>query len=680
MQGVEDSGPPRTTEARATGDDGWGRARAALCRPDGPAVFLFPAVVIVAFVVLVGAGISGSSVAQLASTPAEASGLLMGESRSVRSDEYLVRTPLVVAQQARGLPTTAVTGLGRIDMSVLYDLPTRDWSTAFRPNLWGYSVLPLAQAYAFDWWALSVVLLLGTYALVVVLVRDWRWAVLGAFALWASPFFHWWYLSASLSVVGWAAAGTAAMLASLDPSASARRRWGLTAAAAAAFACFVLAFYPPFQVTVALVLGAVASGVLARRVVSGELGVRRLLAHLAAISSFVALVGAAFVITHAAALEAIGATVYPGERRSTGGGAGWPHLVTAWFGRGYLSDGVAYSGTMFTNESEASSFLLLGVGALVALPFLWRVVARPSNPLREPLIGVVVALLLLLVHMFVALPTAAARFTLLDRVEPVRAILGLGLGSVLLTVMLGVSLRRTRPSRWRLAAASAAMGLTTAAYVHMLGKVLQGSGAPLGGRGLWLTVAVAAVVTAAFVWQPMWTLAVVVVAGAAVSLPVNPLQRGLDVLTDHELAEAVLRVDEVRAGGDGVGHDGWITTSFGLSPVVTSTGVRHLSAVNLYPDEAAWEHLDPDRSEVQTWNRYSHTTWTAGVAGSEPVLSLVQADVVSVTVDLCGPALDRLGVGHVVAAEQTDESCLELVEQSSPGATPWYLYERVGGD
>lgn len=82
-------------------------------------------------------------------------------------------------------------------MAVLYDLPTRDWSMVFRPNLWGYAVLPLAQAFAFDWWTLSGVLLLGTYSLLIVTVWHARWSALGATALWASPFFHWWYPTAS---------------------------------------------------------------------------------------------------------------------------------------------------------------------------------------------------------------------------------------------------------------------------------------------------------------------------------------------------------------------------------------------------------------------------------------------------------------------------------------------------
>lgn len=284
-------------------------------------------------------------------------------------------------------------------------------------------------------------------------------------------------------MVGLAAGGTAGALASLNLDLSRNRRWTRVGAAAFLLSCFALEFYPPFQVSVALVLGALSIGVVTRMIRVRELPLRRLLVNAGVIAGAVAAVAAAFAVTNWAAISAIADTVYPGERRSVGGTAPLDHLMTAWYGLKYLSDGPTFVGTMFTNESEASFLLLLGVFLLPAVPLVRRFIAGRSKPLHEPLMGLFVATGPLMVHMYVGLHRVVARVTMLDRVDPLRAVLGLGVASALLVVLLGVAVERGHLLRWRRAAVGAVLAVVSAGYVATLGTGFRSAGFPLGRAG-----------------------------------------------------------------------------------------------------------------------------------------------------------------------------------------------------
>jgi len=635
-------------------------------------VWILPAVVVVVVLVMTALGISGSSVASLGADPARDGSLLVGDPLALRSDEWNTRTPLVMGQVEDGLARESDVGVGRHDMSVLYDLPTADWSMTFRPHLWGYLVLPVENAFAFEWWAIAGTLVLGVYALVLVLVRDWRWATVTALGLYGSPFFHWWYLTSTFAVVGYAAAGGAALLASLRPTRVPWHRWALVGLAAFLLAAFAVLLYPPFQVPVAMVVGLVGAGTVARWVLDGEVGWRRLVVNLVVVGGLVGLVVGLFALTRSGALEAIANTAYPGRRRIQGGDGQIEHLATAWYGWDYIRDGDRLGPLLMGNSSEASGFLLLGVYLLAALPLVWASLLGPGRRLRFPVIGAVVAVVLLLLHAYVGLPSWLTRITLLDRVQTNRAIVGLGVGSILLLALAGVTLSEGSVARWRRIAAGVVLVAVTAGYVLTLGQRFRDLGGPIGRVGVAATVLVAVVIAGTYFWKPLLSVALLAAYGIAVSLPVNPVYQGLAPLEQQPL------VGDLAAAADDEGPSAWLATNGDVNTVLVAQGYEPLSGVNLYPDAEGWRILDPTGSAEEIWNRYAHTTWGLVPGQPSPVISLLAPDVVSVTIDPCGPELDELGIGHVATDAPLEVSCLTLDRMSSTarGAVV-YLYDRA---
>lgn len=662
----------------ADGDDGSRQAVGALPprrRRRPGLVWILPAVVGVLWLLFTALGIHGSSIAQLSSDPARASGLIAGDSRSIRSDEWNVRAPLISGQVHRGFDRYIDNGVGVHDMALQNDIPTSDWSVALRPHLWGYFVLPLANGMAWDWWGCAAVLILGTYALLMVMVKDWRWATAGALVLYASPFFHWWYIPAPVAMVGYAAAAAACLVMSL------RRqrplfRWGWVAATAFLLGAFGVHMYPPFQIPTVLVFAVVFVGHVIDEARAQAVSWRR-----AVVNSLVAGAGAGFVLgvfvlTRIETLKALAETVYPGQRRIDGGAGFVGHLSSGWYSWVFWKEPTALRGTIFGNESEASSFLLLGVFLLAALPFVWKLVAGSRSRHRFQIVAVVGVLVVLLVHMYVGLPAIVGKILALDRVQEVRAIIGLGIGSVMLLVLVGVGLEQATVARWRRIAGGLVLAGVSGGYVLTLGQQLRDAGAGIGMTSVALSVLAAVVVAGLYFWRPLVGMCALVVVGLVLSVPVNPLFRGAAPLEPQDL------VASIEADRSQTAAQSWLTDMRDLSTILQANGIDDVSGINLYPNVDAWRKLDPNGTYENVWNRFSNTFWEFDPSLDGVQMTVRQGDAITVRIDPCVAGLDALDVGHIVSASPIEAECLvpDGTITTPKGRTGYvYLREPVGG-
>jgi hypothetical protein len=383
-----------------------------------------------------------------------------------------------------------------------------------------------------------------------------------------------------------------------------------------------------------------------------------------------------FVLSRADTLSAIMNTTYPGTRRSTGGDAPTGFLASSWFGLKYVQEPEELRGRVLPNESEASSFLLLGCFLLPALPLLWSRIVGADRRLKGALVGALAAMALVGAHMYLSVPGPLARVTLLDRVPPQRAIIGLGMASLLAAVCVGTLLAQagTDVGRGRRAACGAITAAVAVGYVVALSDLYQQAGAPVGRNSTLAALLAAAIVSGTFFWRPTVGIGALAAVGVAVSLSVNPLTRGLDMVTDAPLTLAVERID--AESGDDPGA--WLNTIDMSVPALAAAGVQDVSAVNLYPDHDAWKLLDADASDEDLWNRYAHTRWTLDPAASQPTVGLLANDTVAITIDPCAPELDRLEVRHVVTSKPVDARCLALVERTTAlDGGPALIYERT---
>src|SRR3989338_3714433 len=156
-------------------------------------VWLFPAILTVVLLGLTAFRISGSSIGiyheifygKQANDP----NLLYGDPQPIRSDEWLVNTQLILAQDANDYQNINENiGTSR-DMSFNIDVPAKDWSAPFKPQNLVFFVLPFEYAFAFKWWVILYLLILAAYFFTLRLFPGKRLlAALAALGFGFSPF------------------------------------------------------------------------------------------------------------------------------------------------------------------------------------------------------------------------------------------------------------------------------------------------------------------------------------------------------------------------------------------------------------------------------------------------------------------------------------------------------------
>ncbi|HEY4299159.1 MAG TPA: hypothetical protein VGM85_22015, partial [Paraburkholderia sp.] len=139
---------------------------------------------LIGFAICVGLGVSGSSIHE-----AEGGGLpirgiestvFANASQAIRSDEWLVLSPMAIGQ-TRHVPAFPVvnTNLGPDGQNMLVvgmtSVPVLGVAALGRPATWGYFFLPLPQAMAWHWWFPVFACILGLWACFTVLFPgQWR--------------------------------------------------------------------------------------------------------------------------------------------------------------------------------------------------------------------------------------------------------------------------------------------------------------------------------------------------------------------------------------------------------------------------------------------------------------------------------------------------------------------------
>ena len=153
------------------------------------------------FVCLVAFGYHGSSIGMfnyyvepnnkiLSSDP------IIGENRSIRSDEWMVISPLILSQTTNQnklnvVSQTFMGGNKRVDFYP--NLPTKSLSVVTTPNYLGFLFLPREQAFSFMWFLPFFLLFFASFEFfMIILKKNKLWSLVGAIMLTFAPTVQWW--------------------------------------------------------------------------------------------------------------------------------------------------------------------------------------------------------------------------------------------------------------------------------------------------------------------------------------------------------------------------------------------------------------------------------------------------------------------------------------------------------
>lgn len=645
-------------------------------------VWFFPLLLLIPLIILSSLRISGSSIGiyhKFLYGNAKDSNLIIGQPRSIRSDEWLVSTQTALAQKNNGFGRINTNIGDGEDVSLLGDAPYKEWSTIFKPHNWAFFVLPFENAFAFRWWLLAYLLIISCYFFCLSLLPGKRLlgSLLGA-ALLFSPFVQWWYLVGTLSVLYLSLfIGAAAIKLLRGTKWRSNLWWGLLLAYL--LTCFAMMLYPPFQIACAIVTAVFGLGYLLESL--GKDKKKLIWQKLSIMAAAVLLAGALtglFLTTRQSVVQATENTAYPGQRVQLSGGYDVAHLFSSHLATQFQSDVRARHYEIvdkgITNQSEAANFILLL--PFLFLPALVLLISgyRKNHKIDWPLLSTSGLFVLILIRLF--LPVLNTPFNLLQlgKVPHSRLLIGLGLLSVIHTILFIRNLAGWKqfptPKVLLLAYCLAVFGVSLYLGFYAHQRAPQFIGYPK----IWLLSLPIPVVIYLLMAKRFALAALGLLAFSVFStVSVNPLYKGLEVVTKTPLSQ---RVRAVAAANNGKwAAEGLVFENFG--PL---NGAASLTGVYQYPQHSLWEPIGSG-SQKDIYNRYAHTILSVDRNPLVDVVTSLQlgssSDLFLVTTESCSSFLQQRNVRFFITQNKlsTQDSCAKLIDTVTYPSATFYLYQ-----
>ena len=620
-------------------------------------LLLIPVLAVLAIVVLAAFRVNGSSIGALSETDPSPQALF--NVRSIRSDEWHLRTPMVVHQAALDFARTSDIGMGVHDVGTLLDFPVRSPAVVVKPNSWPYFVFGVEHAFAFEWWLTVAGPFLGVYATLAVLTRSRALSALSGLLAAAAPVAAWWtvpWLGLSVLYAGLMAAAVIGGAQLQD-----RRRYALFALGGWAGACFVAQLYLPWIVPLGLLFGAIVISQLPRAFRSWK---PFAIAAVCCIGTFAVLL-AIFFREHQVAIRAIQDSVYPG-RRTTTSGLGSPVLLfDAPFDVLSLH---ARETVSTTNQSEASSGLMLWFPIALVGGGLGGIRSRIGA--TRALAVVLAAAIVFMAWAVLPVPAGLGGLLGLTVVQGSRIVVGLTIAGALAAGLYVHRLRTDgsfRPSRSRLTIAA----LTFAAFTAWSGAHMTIDDLPLPtAKVLLLVVLFSGAVLAMLHGRLVLGLGVACALTLFSTARVNPVQIGLGPLIHNPLMAQVQGLEATTPGARWAAMHGDIV---GFS-VLAASGVPASTGFDLYAVPDVWHRFDPHDNSEHIWNRVANIDISIDNSLTDPAIVSPVADLILIVTPSCHGVLQALNVRYVTDTDPVDAPCLTEVDRPERVGERW-IYE-----
>ena len=609
------------------------------------------AAILILFVLAVSAGLHGSSTSlhgpATARNPASVRPLL-GTPRPIRSDEWAYHTPAILQQVYRSTPLEGgLSALGPDYTSLISNIPVRHFTTIFRPQFWGFFVLPPAYGFAFYWQFKALLLSTGVFSLLLLLTRSSRIAAFGSLWYFFSPFVQWTYSWPSLlpEMIG---LFCLVMCAVFYMSIGKRPALLAAAAVVCVFGAvnFALCAYIPHQIPLVWLGAFLSAWWMSARWQQIFTRDRALLRSAALAGAWLAigLVMLGFYRDAEPALTTMANTVYPGRRSLTSGGyhltALFSHFFSLW-----ESDSRFPLPHIFGNICECAGFLWLAPISVFGL--------RDGHEDREKTRAYWILAAfgaLLFVWMTMPVPAAIGRATFMDKSGAQRSLHVLGLVNVAL-VALALSLRApqvvAKPPKRR----TLVLSVAVLASVYPIFRLINVSLANFLTNGeLFVAATYSTVLIVALVENRVALLATfLIVPQAAIFGHVNPIDRGLRVFESAPLFRVVQASPDLR-------RHRWIvyTESVAATGFFSAVGCEVVNGLKYVPDLTTLSVFDPTGAQHNLINR---SMWLLAEPedGSRPAgFEPLPPNLVKWRVSPLDPGLRRIGVRYAAFTTRPD--------------------------
>lgn len=592
------------------------------------------------------------------------SGVLLGMSRPIRSDEWAVITPFALSQYQTGFSylNELVRGAST-DVFAITEMPVLNLLVIFKPFLSGYLFMGPEYGMSFYWMTRFVGLALVTFELGRILTNDNRkLSVALMFLVTLSPVVQWWFSPTFLPETLIFGELIVIIVNKFMCTQSQKVRWLMGAAFWYAGCAYILNVYPSWQIPFFYVFAALAIWVIVKNWLTARLTWKNTLPIILVSIVFMGLTGVYFYMMSKSAIEAISGTVYPGERIFTGGDG----FSTLFYYPGNLF--FTFKDVSVLNRPELSTFY-----SFFPLSFIFSIYVLCKDKKKDLLSYILLGVgTFFVVYISIGIPQFLAKLTLFSNVQASRAVTAFSYLSILM-LLRSMAIMKSR-IKWLpalIVSFAVSMGVCWLSKALVYGDYL-GNYLFLAAVLILSAVSFTALMFAnGKIWQNCFTTAVIVLS-VFTCLLVNPIRTGLSGVYDNTLGkeiEAIAKTDD----------SAWIAedqlfTNTNFFPVF---GARTINTTAVYPDLETWYKIDPTHQYEDVYNRYAH--FTVAVQNTKPTEFILLGQD-NILVDLNVDDLSKLGVGYIYSQNDlsqfsNDTVTFEAIRDNTDGLG--YIYRVI---
>jgi hypothetical protein len=659
-------------------------------------LYAFPLVVIVIFSLLTAFKVNGSSVgvyhATLYGSRTKDKPLVVNHPQPIRSDEWRASTVFTIMQSKSGYPTfNTLLGSGR-DVSIMPDLPTKNWLTIFRPQNLLFFILPLENAFAFRWWFGIALLLIAAYFFVLrILNGNKKLAIILSLSFGLSPFLLWWYQSALLIPLAYSLLImiVAIKLISRERIKPIKSQMACDAIYLLALtymgASFAFFLYAPFLIPIAIVVIAFVIGYLMdRRLNENKLTNTQLFKVIGSLlvpMFVVLLLIVAFVVSHRDMISAISNSEYPGHRIVKSGELPFSPVFPIL--GSYLMPLIQSSirGThYYVNQSEASNFILF-------LPFLIipGIVLQVKEfisfkRINYTFLAIQLVAVVFLLRITVHFGDKFYNLLLLQRVPNNRLMVGIGLVGFLQLVyfiqqILAVKVKGKRHIYLALLNSTLIFAILVVfgRYVAAHYPVFLNENYILISLALFFTSVIFLLLIRKVLLAAIVLLAFTIMS----SFKVMPLYRGLGFLNNSQIINKIGAVSHPA--------DTWVVLdNENYENLPLAAGRGDIGGAQIYSDLNFWRQIDKSGDSEYVYNRQAHALFLSNTLPPNPKqkfnvstvadeLEYVKQNLFKVRFE-CNDFTYR-NIDYVLTVHELNKDCLSFVDKVKYPKRTFYIYK-----
>ncbi len=518
---------------------------------------------------------------------------IFSQMREIRSDEFIVNTPSVLASGYGEEPYGKYNEImrGTDTLSIVTGVYAGYATLAFAPWEYTYLFLPTEYAFSFCWYApLILGFLMSIEIFYIITKKNKLLSVAGAFLVIFSSFYLWWGFSPYMI----SAPGTIVCIYYFLNKDKIWKKILCGIGIALCFSNFVVSLYPAWQVPLGYMFLAIGIWLLHDnwdKIKKLELKEWLILA--GCILFMVSLV-LSYFYTASEYINAIANTVYPGKRIDTGS-----------FNLGklfYYVQSPFYAYQELTNPSEAGVFFSLFPIPTIMAAYCW-VKEKKKDWLTA---GLLLAQLPMIIYVSIGFSEVLAKLTLFSNSTTGRTVDIIGLIQVyFITIILS---RYENAKKLPIVVATVFAVITAGIGIYVsnhdfpnyLNRV----------QILVMFVVVTCVCVGLMINLNKKKKNILLLGFICISIVtgiyIRPVMKGLAAIYSKPVAHEIEKICETDKNAK------WLTYGGGhvLSAYSVACGASTVNSVNMYPNLELWDKLDSDNKYESVYNRYAHINVT----------------------------------------------------------------------